>query len=335
MKICGFIFQILSYIKVVQGLTEISVKCRYRVNLPEASWHTAYDVCEKNNQTLTKINSLAEEEILKDVLEDVHKMNSKIENDYSDVWIGGIMRTSNNESMYLDCKSFKPRHQIIMPETELEDKIACLYFNLTDKRLYVDSCESHKTFVCESKNQAPSNCMMVSQTKSLKDDLVYKLVNDGTFGPNECLPSCVSGCLDRPTCYGVKLTEQGYFAIRYSKNDNSFVGDISHLTHKSFFVFSNYKDSPNASKPKPLSEWCPEMTPEILQKKIDAIQTNLTIDRKNTTKHKRTLISAPDDRISARNLGLVGVVVICLVVFVIVSFDFITFFQISRNKQVF
>ncbi|XP_062603939.1 uncharacterized protein LOC134265733 [Saccostrea cucullata] len=106
---------------------------------------------------------------------------------------------------------------------------------------------------------------------------------------------------------------------------------MTDIKHKSFFVFS--KDLYPTSEAKPLSEWCPEMTPEILQKKIDAIQTNLTIDSKNTTKHKRTLISAPDDRISARNVGLVGVVVIFLVVFVIVSFDFINIFQIFRNKR--
>ncbi|XP_062590034.1 N-acetylated-alpha-linked acidic dipeptidase 2-like [Saccostrea cucullata] len=75
------------------------------------------------------------------------------------------------------------------------------------------------------------------------------------------------------------------------------------IKHKSYFLFS--KDLYPTSEAKPLSEWCPEMTSEILQEKIDAIQTNLTIDRKNTTKHKRTLISAPDDRISARNGDLV------------------------------
>ncbi|XP_062603943.1 uncharacterized protein LOC134265736 [Saccostrea cucullata] len=162
------------------GLREKDPKCRYQVHLPQASWHTAYDVCLQKNMTLVRLEALAEKNILAEVLEEVDNMmnNFSIKSNYSDVWIGGIMRTSNNESMYLDCKSFKLRHQIIMPKEKLKDKMACLYFNLTDKKLHVESCERNKTFVCKSRKQAPENCTMVTKTNRLRDDSVYALSMD-------------------------------------------------------------------------------------------------------------------------------------------------------------
>ncbi|XP_061180226.1 uncharacterized protein LOC133188755 [Saccostrea echinata] len=58
----------------VKGRTENSFrdpKCRYNVHLPEASWHTAYDVCSSSNRTLATITSLNEMYLIDLVLEEV------------------------------------------------------------------------------------------------------------------------------------------------------------------------------------------------------------------------------------------------------------------------
>lgn len=64
-----------------------------------------------------------------------------------------------------------------------------------------------------------------------------------------------------------------------------------------------------------------ELTPEVMQEKIDNIQRNLTVNRKETNQYIRTLTSAPDERRSARNIGIVGVSVICGVFGVIILSD--------------
>lgn len=77
------------------------------------------------------------------------------------------------------------------------------------------------------------------------------------------------------------------------------------------------------------------MTPELIQEKIETRKRNLTINRKNTTKYQRTLISAPDERPSSKYMGVTGALVISLVAGLIVCVDLVNFskkFQPARIK---
>jgi hypothetical protein len=50
-------------------------KCRYRVLLPEASWHTAYDACRvDSNWTLAKISSITEMYLIDLVLQEIEEL---------------------------------------------------------------------------------------------------------------------------------------------------------------------------------------------------------------------------------------------------------------------
>ncbi|KAK3083063.1 hypothetical protein FSP39_012954, partial [Pinctada imbricata] len=62
-------------------------------------------------------------------------------------------------------------------------------------------------------------------------------------------------------------------------------------------------------------------TQEEVQKRIKEIKEKLTIKPKNTRAYKRSLISAPDDRISARNIGYAGVVIMIILSGLIVLMD--------------
>lgn len=46
-------------------------KCRYRVHFPEAPWHTAYDVCSRDNMTLAKASTPIEIHLIDIVLYEV------------------------------------------------------------------------------------------------------------------------------------------------------------------------------------------------------------------------------------------------------------------------
>ncbi|XP_062573604.1 uncharacterized protein LOC134235488 [Saccostrea cucullata] len=63
-------------------------------------------------------------------------------------------------------------------------------------------------------------------------------------------------------------------------------------------------------------------TPEELQKKLEQMKAELTIEAKETSKYKRTLISVPDHRPSARGIGSVGILILCTIIILLVAFDF-------------
>lgn len=76
------------------------------------------------------------------------------------------------------------------------------------------------------------------------------------------------------------------------------------------------------------------MTPELIQKKIETRKRNLTIDRKNTAKYQRTLISAPDDRPTSKYMGVTGALVISLVAGLIVCVDLMNFSKKCKPVRV-
>ncbi|CAC5365218.1 unnamed protein product [Mytilus coruscus] len=64
-----------------------------------------------------------------------------------------------------------------------------------------------------------------------------------------------------------------------------------------------------------------------LQDKIQKLEKVLTVERKATSKYRRSITSAPDDRFSSQTMGLVGALCIALVVGFIVTLDCVTICQ--------
>ncbi|XP_062581482.1 uncharacterized protein LOC134243264, partial [Saccostrea cucullata] len=139
-------------------LKDEDLKCRYRVHLPTASWHTAHAVCRNSAQELVRIGSIADRDFIHDVLGAADQMMAAgpIKNNYSDVWIGAIMRSSSNESLHLNCKPFKL--DVKKTDPRPIDEIVCIYYNFTDGKFYPDSCTKNKTFVCENKSKVRFQC---------------------------------------------------------------------------------------------------------------------------------------------------------------------------------
>lgn len=69
---------------------------------------------------------------------------------------------------------------------------------------------------------------------------------------------------------------------------------------------------------KPVNSSLPQLT---LAEKIEILKQELTINKDETSKNKRKLISAPDERPSARNLGAFGLSVLVLVPVCIILID--------------
>ena len=63
---------------------------------------------------------------------------------------------------------------------------------------------------------------------------------------------------------------------------------------------------------------------EELQIKIAKLKTEISVDRKNTSKYRNTKLSATDNRKSSRNLGILGIVVLVIPVLLVVTNDILT-----------
>lgn len=314
--------------KALSNLQESDPKCRYRVHFPNASWHTAYDVCAGENKTLAKISSQIEIQLVDLVLLDVEKLIEDLEAKtyLQGVWIEGFRRSSNNETMQQNCRSLDPTFNIV---TAAEDDILCLYYNYTDKKFYADNCSTDRAFLCESMTTDLENCMMNNGITSVVSDRKNGICELRST-PNLTLEECKSGCLKDSRCYAIEHSSSSCKDLMYMYKQCSFGRHTLFINHKGLFIYHPTLPSPAAAKP--FKEWCPEITQEIIQEKIENIQKNLTVNKKETNQYIRTLTSAPDERQSAKNIGIVGVTVISVVFGVIMLSDCINVVRGIQNK---
>lgn len=317
--------------KAFSNLQESDPKCRYRVHYPKASWHTAYDVCSGENKTLAKISSQIELQLIDLVLLDVETLIKELDvkTDLQGLWIEGFRRSSNNESMQQNCQSLDPQFNIIMTYPA-EDDILCLYYNYTNKKFYADNCNAERAFLCESLTTDLENCMMnntiTSVIKEKPNGICELQYNSGPITEVEC----IAGCLEDSRCYGVHYNN-GCRQYMYNKEGQCyFQRHTVFFSHKGLFIY--HSTPPLVAATKPFKDWCPEITQEIIQEKIENIQKNLTVNKKETNQYIRTLTSAPDERQSAKNIGIVGVTVISVVFGVVMLSDCINVVKGIQNK---
>lgn len=320
--------------KAFSNLQESDPKCRYRVHYPKASWHTAYDVCSGENKTLAKISSQIELQLIDLVLLDVETLIKELDvkTDLQGLWIEGFRRSSNNESMQQNCQSLDPQFNIIMTYPA-EDDILCLYYNYTNKKFYADNCNAERAFLCESLTTDLENCMMNTTITSVINETPNEICVLGIIPANVTQVECNTDCLDTSRCYGVLISSDGD-CIGYFYHNKApqcdFPRDTVFFTHKGLFIY--HSTPPLVAATKPFKKWCPEITQEIIQEKIENIQKNLTVNKKETNQYIRTLTSAPDERQSAKNIGIVGVTVISVVFGVIILSDCINVVKGIQNK---
>lgn len=316
--------------KAFSNLQESDPKCRYRVHYPKASWHTAYDVCSGENKTLAKISSQIELQLVELVLVDVETLIKELDvkTDLQGVWIEGFRRSSNNESMQQNCQSLDPQFNIIMTYPA-EDDILCLYYNYTSKKFYADNCNAERAFLCESLTTDLENCMMTNNIASVINDIPNGICELRSSTTTVTLVECIAGCLNDDRCYGV-LNDTACKHYMYKEGPCNFPRYTEFFIHKGLFIY--HSTPPLVAATKPFKKWCPEITQEIIQEKIENIQKNLTVNKKETNQYIRTLTSAPDERQSAKNIGIVGVTVISVVFGVIILSDCINVVKGIQNK---
>nr|XP_022310012.1 uncharacterized protein LOC111115536 [Crassostrea virginica] len=314
-------------------------QCRYRLHYPPTSWHTAYDVCGRENKTLARVSSLIELQFIEFVLINVGHFiddpDKPFEHVTNGIWIEGFLRSSNNESMQQNCKSFDSDISIQVTKTQENVDIFCLYYNLTDGVLYTDICENPKAFLCESSTNDLEECFISSRVEILKNAQPFFIATESTKNVlnND---QCRDECLNDPKCFAYTVNVATCTLGRYKKENNRNLierGIPDILEHKAIFIYIDVNKSPYPPPvPKAFDAWCPEITEEVIQEKIDNIQKNLTVNKKETNQYIRTLTSAPDERQSAKNIGIVGVTVISVVIGLVILSDCTNVISAIQNK---
>ncbi|XP_071146989.1 uncharacterized protein [Mytilus edulis] len=72
---------------------------------------------------------------------------------------------------------------------------------------------------------------------------------------------------------------------------------------------------------------------EVMKPELDLMKKELSVNKSNTTRMRRSKMTAPDDRVSATSVGYVGVVFICLITVLIVFIDIIGCFVAKFKRR--
>ena len=67
----------------------------------------------------------------------------------------------------------------------------------------------------------------------------------------------------------------------------------------------------------------------MMKEELQQIRQNLTIDKTDTSAYMRTKISAPDDRMSSKSMGILGIILLTSVLMLVVGSDLLNAFKNS------
>ncbi|XP_062599701.1 uncharacterized protein LOC134261274 [Saccostrea cucullata] len=155
--------------------------------------------------------------------------------------------------------------------------------------------------------------------------------------PDTDLNQCEKNCLENAVCYTVSHKHQNNVCQQYKYDDKESCDltarrPLPISKYKSIFLYTSAGYPP--SEDVPLDQWCPEVNQKDIQEKIANMQKNLTINRKETNQYTRTLTSAPDERTSSKNIGVLGAFVIGAVGSIFLLSDCINIIIWIQNNRV-
>ncbi|XP_062596550.1 uncharacterized protein LOC134258004 [Saccostrea cucullata] len=267
------------------------------------------------------------------VLEEVDELLGNYSSfNYSEgLWVGAFLRSSNNEIMLENCDHLDSDIPVNITGIS-PDGMFCLYYNPVEQKLVTENCTSAKMFICEKDDEDFEECMINSSLSALR--FQSQLCSDEEK-KNLSLKGCEEMCLENTRCYTFTHQDKDKECKLYKYDDKKSCSPRNPLPfcrYKSIFL--NSSEGYATSEDFPLDQWCPEVTRKVIQEKIANMQKNLTINRKETNQYIRTLTSAPDERTSSKNIGVLGAFVIGAVGSIFILSDCINLIKWIQNNRV-
>lgn len=370
--------------------------CRYHVHFHPLSWSEAYNVCKGKNQTLLKLDDLAELTKINSIVDS--RINKVLSTQLDLVWIG-LQATSQGGDLYhfwpdcgqltsytdfnpwqsssdnqregcimlhpphnyysaMDCNSSFPYIcenietdpvQCFFPETN--DVVKSSFLNSCHHKVDPSSCAKicHEDGSCAGVMHRGTRCTILGRVNppskqngrptlyldAVIDWIHYTSIASSVPSSDACSVTSHSSLLTTPTAlYAsseslITSAESTLTTLYPSTTPSSSSSTATLSTPHLQTVTSSIHSSPVMSSSSLSSSvyYCScvsnvTYTPQELQQKIEKMKSELTVDKKQTNKYKRSLISVPDSRPSARGIGSsVGVLTLGIVIALLVAFD--------------
>nr|XP_034314028.1 uncharacterized protein LOC105329529 [Crassostrea gigas] len=376
--------------------------CRYHVHFHPLSWSEAYNVCKGKNQTLLKLDDLAEHSKIHSIVDS--KINKVLNSSLDLVWIG-LQATSqggNLHHFWPDCGQLTSYTDFNPWQNSSEDqKEGCVMFHPSSTYYSAVDCSSSLPYICENSETDPLQCFFPETNAAVRNSF------SSTVSNHQNQPACAKkyhkGGINDGPCAGVMHNGVNCKFLKLvsvnppssqNERDTLYLDTVidwiqytsiassvppsdacSMTSHSSLLTTSTalYASSeslitsaestlttlyPSTTLPFPSStatlgtphlqtvtgsihsspvmsslsssssvyycSWVSNVTytPQELQQKIEKMKSELTVDKKQTNKYKRSLISVSDSRPSARGIGSsVGVLTLGIVITLLVAFD--------------
>lgn len=369
--------------------------CRYHVHFHPLSWSEAYNVCKGKNQTLLKLDDLAEHTKIHSIVDS--KINKVLSSSLDHVWIGlhATSQGGNLHHFWPDCDQLTYTDFNPWQNSSDDQKEGCVMFHPSSPSYSVVDCSSSLPYICENRETDPLQCFFPETNSAVRSSFSIS-----SSYSNASSSYCAEICHEVGSCAGVmhldickilgsvnppspqderdtlyldtvidwirytsiassvppsdacSVTSHSSLlttpTVLYASSESLITSAESTLTtlypsttppsssstatlstpHLQTVTDSIHSSPVMSSSSSSSSVYCCSCvsnvtyTPQELQQKIEKMKSELTVDKKQTNKYKRSLISVPDSRPSARGIGSsVGVLTLGIVIALLVAFD--------------
>lgn len=173
--------------------------CRYHVHFHPLSWSEAYNVCKDKNQTLLKLDDLAEHTKIHSIVDS--KINKVLGSSLDSVWIG-LHATSQGGDLHHfwpDCGQLTSYTDFNPWQSSSEDqKEGCVMFHPSSTYYSAVDCYSSLPYICENIEADPIQCFFPETNDVVKSSFSVSQIHF-TVDPF----SCAKICHEDSSCAGV------------------------------------------------------------------------------------------------------------------------------------
>lgn len=195
------------HVRHVGGVAIVDYKhedCRYHVHFHPLSWSEAYNVCEGKNQTLLKLDSLAEHSKIHSIVDS--KINKVLSSSLDPVWIG-LEATSQGGDLHhfwLDCDQLTSYTGFNPWQSSSDDqKEGCVMLHPSLTYYSAADCYSSLPYICENRETDPVQCFFPETDDVVKSSFSVSLYLH--VDPSSCAKIChedgsCAGAMHGGTC---------------------------------------------------------------------------------------------------------------------------------------
>lgn len=176
--------------------------CRYHVHFHPLSWSEAYNVCKGKNQTLLKLDDLAELTKINSIVDS--RINKVLSTQLDPVWIG-LQATSQGGDLHHfwpDCVQLTSYTGFNPWQSSSDDqKEGCVMFHPSSTYYSAVDCSSSLPYICENSETDPLQCFFPETNSAVRNS--FSITGINSQKQTVCAKICHKGGYKDGSCAGV------------------------------------------------------------------------------------------------------------------------------------